>query len=401
MQEASSAISSSRHSLFMLRSDRLRPGDILLTRSPNALVSEAIRSITSIRLLAGRGLEGREEFSHAAICVAHGTFVEALGSAGVCRLAIRQTAAKDRNNIRVLRLKSGVQNAGRIAEQAGKLAEEFMYRRYADWRRFGGMLVGAMQDSVRERLFCSQLVTAAYEEAGLRLFDDVAPEQVTPGRLTRCELLDDVTDECVTHLSTDDEPEFYLDGAERGEREHTQESRDFQAVLSSRAVRKALHRLGIARPPATLLMLQRILIDTRDASLNDAIRKGLHERGYREVESKKQVEDARCLLSATEENLAGIRKECPSMSDDVLWFWLTDARNTVVMLNEDLATRWEQVRGYRTILERTRLSTFGLLLALWERRALFNETTKELKVAEFQVLFAEAERRGQIVDGGG
>jgi hypothetical protein len=98
------------------------------------------------------------------------------------------------------------------------------------------------------------MVAAAFAEAGLPLFDDLAPQQPTPGRLTRSKKLEDISDACVMEITSDDAPAFYLDGPDQGERAHHAEVRDFQAVLQRREVRKALRDLGIDRPPVTLLL---------------------------------------------------------------------------------------------------------------------------------------------------
>ena len=335
----------------------------------------------------------REEFSHAAICVGTGTFVEALGSVGVCRLAIRQTAARDRDNIRVLRLNREVPDAAAIAARAGALAEEFTYRRYAEGKNFAGMLFKGMQDTSRERLFCSQLVAAAFAEAGFRLFEDMAPEQLSPGRLARCELLEDITDRCIATVISDDAPEFYLDAVDRSERSHHAEVKDFQEVLHSKEVRRALRKLGINRPPATLLLLQAVLIETRDANLNDAIRKKLSQSGYREVEPPKVSAKARELLVAVQGDVTEIKEKLFSMSDGALLFWLRDVANTVAHLDEDLTRRREQVRGYEAMYGETRLSTFRLLHCLWERRTSLIEQVQKLTRVKLQILFAEAQRR--------
>jgi hypothetical protein len=79
----------SRAICFALRIERLRSSDILLTRAPGALSSEAIRPLSGIKLLSGDDRAWvREEFSHAVVYVGSGTFVEALGSAGVCSSSV-------------------------------------------------------------------------------------------------------------------------------------------------------------------------------------------------------------------------------------------------------------------------------------------------------------------------
>jgi hypothetical protein len=379
-------------SLFALPIDRLRVGDILLTRADTAS-SISIRMVSGAPELSGLDRWVIEEFSHAAIYAAEGIFVEAVTS-GVSRLAIRQTAVRDRDNVRILRLKPQVPDGEAFAARAGALAPEFLYRRYAEFKQFLATLRHDLRDSTRLRLFCSQLVGAAYAEAGLPLFDDVLPEKLTPGRLTRSPLLENVTDRCLQPVLTDKPPAFYLDGRHGPERELHAEVKAFQAVLKGKEVVRALKRLGIRERPATLLALQRILLDTRDERLDEAIRKGLHEHGYREVEPPKMAAQAAALLDDARADAARLSSDMASMSDDALLYWLRDATNTLLQLDADLPERWEQVQGYRTLTERTGLRTFRLLHVLWERRARLIEEGRAITHGEQHLVMTEVRRRG-------
>ena len=64
--------------VYTIDQNRIALGDILLTRSPTGLPSRVIQSTT------------KALFSHAALNVAYGLFIEAIGP-GVCHLAIMAT----------------------------------------------------------------------------------------------------------------------------------------------------------------------------------------------------------------------------------------------------------------------------------------------------------------------
>jgi len=136
--------------LHYINSSKLLPGDILLCTDPDSPVSKAIRRATQSR------------YSHAAIFIGNGGFVEAVGS-GVRRFLIDSTAVRNPENVRFLRLKDTVPNARSLAEGAGRKAENYVARRY--W------VPGAVAARVpgvnlkrRGKFFCSQLVAQAFRE---------------------------------------------------------------------------------------------------------------------------------------------------------------------------------------------------------------------------------------------
>jgi uncharacterized protein YycO len=162
-------------------SSKLRPGDILLSTDPDSAVSNAIRKTT------------RSRYSHAAIFIGNGEFVEAVGL-GVHRFLVDSTAVGNRENVLFLRLKDSVPQAQSIALLAGRKAENYVARRY--W------LPGAVASRLpavnlkqRGKFFCSQLVAQAFHEAGLELLDNVKSHKVMPGKLLKSRHLTDITDE--------------------------------------------------------------------------------------------------------------------------------------------------------------------------------------------------------------
>jgi hypothetical protein len=193
--------------------DRIRTGDILLTRvdftlaDPRTYVSTIIQRFT------------KSPFSHAALCIDYGMFIEAIGT-GVCRLAIMATGAHNRENVRLLRLNdSKVSDASAKASGAARIAEGYLLRGYSR-KGAAGVKVAAFRDLERAELFCSQLVARAYEEVEQGLVPNKKSHEVGPGDLERSEVLEDVTDSAIFRLQTDSPPDFYLDDHTLFERPH-------------------------------------------------------------------------------------------------------------------------------------------------------------------------------------
>ena len=167
--------------LHYIDSSKLRPGDILLCTDPDGRVSKIIRRATGSR------------YSHAAIFIGDGEFVEAVGL-GVRRFMVESTAVRNRENVRFLRLKNSVLNAVETAQAAARKAENYVARRY--WVQ-GAIAAGVRGINLKSqgKFFCSQLVAQAYREAGLELLVGVNPHKVMPGRLLDSAHLVDITDD--------------------------------------------------------------------------------------------------------------------------------------------------------------------------------------------------------------
>ena len=101
--------------------DRIKTGDILLTRVDFALADPRTYVSTIIQRFT------KSPFSHAALCIGYGMFIEAIGT-GVCRLAIMATGAHKRGNVRLLRLNDAkVSDASAKATGAARTAEGTYY----------------------------------------------------------------------------------------------------------------------------------------------------------------------------------------------------------------------------------------------------------------------------------
>jgi uncharacterized protein YycO len=164
--------------VYLIDAGKLLPGDILLCRDPDGAVSQTIRTMTDSR------------YSHAAIYVGNGEFVEAIGS-GVRRFLVDRTAVRNPLNVRFLRLNDGA-DARKAAAAAGKNAEAYLARRY--WKK--GALTAIFKNANRQhggRFFCSHLVVQAYREAKVELIDGVEPHNVIPDDLMNSLKLQDVT----------------------------------------------------------------------------------------------------------------------------------------------------------------------------------------------------------------
>jgi hypothetical protein len=243
-------MSSHAISVYAFDIDRVMPGNILLTRVDFSLKDTKSYVGAIIQRLTD------SPFSHAALCIDYGMFIEAIGT-GVCRLAIMATGAHKKENLRLLRLKdSAASDASAKASEAARIAQEYVLRGYSK-RGAVGVKFPVFSDPQRAQLFCSQLVARAYEEVKQELVANKKSHEVHPGDLERSEVLEDVTDSAIFLLHTDSPPDFYLDDHTRFERPHHWEVATKIEILSDNQVRKALARLN--ERPASFWDLEKVL----------------------------------------------------------------------------------------------------------------------------------------------
>src|SRR5271169_4986654 len=100
------------------------PGDILLTRVPFKLLD--VSSYSSFSIRAGT----LAPFSHAALRIEPGLLIEAVGT-GVSRLALGQTGAHARKNIKLLRPKLDVPGGPVLAQKAAFHGHQYISRGYS------------------------------------------------------------------------------------------------------------------------------------------------------------------------------------------------------------------------------------------------------------------------------
>jgi hypothetical protein len=186
---------------FVFNAQNLRAGDVFLSSVPNHAVSVVVRTVTGSR------------FSHAAICTKPPSFLEAVGT-GVRPFSALGIGVRDKGWVCVLRLRQTVENHESLAEGAGAQALRYITQGY--W------LSGAVATKLpglrlreRSRLFCSHLVSRAYEEAGLHLLPGKVSSETTPEDLWRSALLIDVTDHVLMRTNENAFP-FDLSFADEG-----------------------------------------------------------------------------------------------------------------------------------------------------------------------------------------
>ena len=134
--------------LHYIDSSKLRPGDILLCTDPDGRVSKIIRQAT------------QSPYSHAAIYIGDGEFVEAVGL-GVRRFMVDSTAVQNRENVRFLRVKDAVPDAQGVARTASEKAESYVARRYWLTGAVAARVPGLNLNNSSGKFFCSQLVAQA------------------------------------------------------------------------------------------------------------------------------------------------------------------------------------------------------------------------------------------------
>ena len=111
--------------VYTFDQNRLCLGDILLSRVPLKVYHKSTWKSFAIQKLTS------SPFSHAALYVRFGLFIEAIGL-GVCRFAIIATGARSKDNIRLLRLKDeAVELAREKARLAAQSGEAFLSRGYS------------------------------------------------------------------------------------------------------------------------------------------------------------------------------------------------------------------------------------------------------------------------------
>lgn len=165
--------------VHVVDTDRLLPGDVIVTRSPKSLMSEFIQAAT------------QSEYSHAMIVTTPPLTVESTAR-GVTRFKISRMMIKDASSIRVLRLKERSLHAQAL-ERLARRADAAVAREYAFADAVLAIFTGVPKVE-KGRYFCSQLVAEMYATEGIQLFEDIEPAKITPGMLPESVKLEDITD---------------------------------------------------------------------------------------------------------------------------------------------------------------------------------------------------------------
>ncbi len=170
--------------LYVFKPDltELRPGDVILTRNAEASSFKGKRTSDVIATATGGN------FSHALICTALPTLIEAL-SGGVSNMSAQNCFVHDLNHVRVLRYPDQA-----IARAAASEAFKFFGREYSVQAALRSVLPGVpMSESGDGKTFCSALVAAVYRAAGAPEFASIHPLKTTPATLEKSGHFADVT----------------------------------------------------------------------------------------------------------------------------------------------------------------------------------------------------------------
>jgi len=368
------AVPPSHTPIYILDQNHIALGDILLTTDPEGKESKAIRVITN------------SPFSHAALCIEYGHFIEAIGP-GVCRLAIMGTGARAKENIQLLRLsEKAVPDAGRKAAAAAKRGEWFLSRGYSTSGALGVKL-SILRDPTRAELFCSQLVARAYEEVGVELVPGKQAEAIAPGELANSPLLRDITASAIVLAHVDEPPDHYLDGPHFDRPHHREVIAKFN-VLNSKPVRSALARLQ--EKPNSFHELEIVLAQRMDRQLDGATVSELEKVHFADIWGDVQeYANADQIEEETRKILGKIHRG--AMSDDELRVVIWRDSTIHKQLEEAVTHRRQELNVYE--LGKQRLATFAYFAPL-QRRLLATTIDNLNKITRrLNALIPETQRR--------
>jgi hypothetical protein len=225
------ALGSSDKPRWVLRADKLAPGDIVATRTPGSFISGAIRLATG------------HDFSHVLIVTRPPIAVES-ADYGVVRLSLDRHAILDRTNVRVLRYRDSSSQREKLVA-AAEFAEHQVTREYADEDMLTSLL--PIVPSINKgQWFCSQLVSASYDSVGLSVVARHS-SKVAPGDIAKSAALEDITDSCLEEIDLERLDVFggtfgFLDG-HSSQSVHIEEVQLKQAVVQK--MRSAFKHVGL------------------------------------------------------------------------------------------------------------------------------------------------------------
>lgn len=275
---------------------QMMPGDVVLEHGHG--------SFSPIIMHVDRG-----HFSHALIWLGGGDFLEAAGS-GVRVISFARVFV--RNPSEWILLRHTDPNAG---ESAARQARSMAHKKYDLWGAVAAKSVLARLDPTR--LFCSQLVAAAYEAAGYPLIQGKKPFQVTPNALIRESCLRSVSPAPLIELKLSDDNRRGIadlldrDRAYEGSK-MSEEMRISQEVVA--LVRPLYPQLdlpadtGLSCPPSNLyeaIVLLRLIDEPTALRISDRMTSELDKRGYfnlldddlRAIGTQRLIEKARIHMA--------------------------------------------------------------------------------------------------------
>ena len=168
--------------VFLPQVGKLQPGDILLTFNAVSEHQKGLKTSHSIRSIT------RGKFSHALICSAPPTFVEAIDT-GVGTLSLALCFAHSLDHVRVLRYPVEA-----VARKAAALSQLEVGRDYSIARAVCTVMPEAVVRRIKDRgIFCSALVSEVFTAAGAREFQKTPSFRTTPATLEKMTGLIDIT----------------------------------------------------------------------------------------------------------------------------------------------------------------------------------------------------------------
>ena len=182
--------------IYKLNLSAIQIGDIILTATPGTQ-SRLIRAVTG------------GDYSHAILVVKHPNGIES-SDFGVVRFRLDRFAIRNKQNIKVLRLKGAKpKNFDNIIKQ---FANDQTAKEYAEYDVLTA-LFSAVPRFEKQRYFCSQLIAASFKEAAVPGFEQIKPEKFSPETLASSELFQMVEGALIeTNISEFKFKPAYLDG---------------------------------------------------------------------------------------------------------------------------------------------------------------------------------------------
>lgn len=258
-----------RENLWCFDQNSLRPGDVVLERGHS--------KFSPIIMWADHG-----EYSHALLWMGGGDFLEAVGT-GVRPVGWVRTLVRNPEEWIVLRHPEPTAGAAAACE-----SRAMAHKKYDLWGALNSPYAFARLHPTR--LFCSQLVAAAYEKAGFPLVTAKAAYQITPNTLLRDSTLQPVLPIPLMRL-----PEQYAAAAtDLLDRDSAYKGTPMSAEMAiSQKVFGSVQRLyptftpppetGLASPPGNLyeaIALLQLIDEASARSIADRMRAELDRSGY-------------------------------------------------------------------------------------------------------------------------
>lgn len=284
-----------RENLWCFDQNSLRPGDVVLERGHS--------KFSAIIMWVDHG-----DYSHALLWMGGGDFLEAVGT-GVRPVGWVRTLVRNPEDWIVLRHPDPAAGAA-----AARQSRAMAHKKYDLWGALNSPYAFARLSPTR--LFCSQLVAAAYEKAGFPLVTAKAAYQITPNTLLRDSTLQPVLPIPLMRL-----PEQYATAAtEFLDRDSAYKGTPMLAEMTiSQKVFGSVQRLypmftpppeaGLASPPGNLyeaIALLQLIDESWARSIADKILAELERSGYfdlaipylQSVANQRLIENARLKVGS-------------------------------------------------------------------------------------------------------